>query len=283
MKKNFKLLIYLLPIIVFSQTKNYCENQNCSLGKEDSAHFDPYFNGHLCENFNPNQKDFSKEYLDIQIANYEEDSFDVTDSVKGFNFDVKSLFLSGEQAENGVIGLDYKRIQFYIYKAKQDTENPRVFKIYGKSNVKGNICDFKGEIRIQKIIEFKESDLDLKQGNIFATYEFFEDKTQNHVGVFKGSFESQITFDFSKKLIALDDSFDSADSYFNRTYVGTWQSYKTGKIKKCIWGDYRLPFTFDFDCGDGEMLVCPKYVKNGWETFNDGSEYLNENKWWKNK
>jgi hypothetical protein len=64
-----------------------------------------------------------------------------------------------------------------------------------------------------------------------------------------------------------------ADGYNNRTFVGTWISYSMKAVKKCIWGDYRLPFTFDFDCGDGEMHVCEKYVQNGWTTFNSSEEY----------
>jgi hypothetical protein len=50
-----------------------------------------------------------------------------------------------------------------------------------------------------------------------------------------------------------------------------------------------LPYSFDFDCGDGEMIVCEKYVQNGWQSFNDGSEYIDtgndklelKDKWWK--
>jgi hypothetical protein len=91
--------------------------------------------------------------------------------------------------------------------------------------------------------------------------------------------ECAVHLDKSKML--LDESMDIADGYWNRTFVGTWTEYKTQKSKKCIWGDYRLPFTFDFDCGDGEMVICDKYVKNGWQTFNVGSEYVNteDDKW----
>lgn len=60
----------------------------------------------------------------------------------------------------------------------------------------------------------------------------------------------------------------------NRTYMGTWKGYHAKSAKKCIWGDYRLPFTFDFDCGDGAMIVCDKYVQNGWASFNDGSDFV---------
>ena len=86
--------------------------------------------------------------------------------------------------------------------------------------------------------------------------------------------------DHEKRSIKIDESFGIADGYYNRTYVGIWKSYKTDKKKKCIWGDHRLPFTFDFDCGDGEMRVCDKYVANGWLSFNDGSDFKIINRWW---
>jgi len=161
------------------------------------------------------------------------------------------------------------------------------FTIYGKSNVNGNICDFKGNIRIIKVFEILENYDFNGQGEIFAEYQLFEDKTQNHVGFFKGVFECAVKIDHNNKTIKLDDSFAITDGYFNRSYVGTWTNYKSKIIKKCIWGDYRLPFTFDFDCGDGEMKICDKYVKNGWESFNNSNEYEMihnklqlKNKWW---
>ena len=42
----------------------------------------------------------------------------------------------------------------------------------------------------------------------------------------------------------------------NRSYVGTWQSYKNPTtVKRCMWGDNRLPFRFDFDIGAGEIAI----------------------------
>lgn len=42
----------------------------------------------------------------------------------------------------------------------------------------------------------------------------------------------------------------------NRSYVGTWQSYKNpATVKRCMWGDNRLPFRFDFDIGAGEIAI----------------------------
>lgn len=53
----------------------------------------------------------------------------------------------------------------------------------------------------------------------------------------------------------------------NRNYVGIWQNYKTKALKRCIWGEYRLPYTFDFDIGDEDMHVNPKYNSPEWEQW----------------
>lgn len=60
---------------------------------------------------------------------------------------------------------------------------------------------------------------------------------------------------------------EGGDGYNNRNYVGIWLSYKTKAVKKCILGEYRLPYTFDFDIGDGEMRVNPKYASPEWEQW----------------
>ena len=156
--------------------------------------------------------------------------------------------------------------------------------------VKNNICDFYGDIKIIKGFEFIITEEGWPHsGIIFAEYNFKEDNTQSHSGMFSGIVESSFYIDDTTNTIRLDESWDIADGYCNNTFVGIWQSYENGKIKKCIWGDYRLPFTFDFDIGDGEMEVNSKYVKNGWESFNSREEYkYNEetqsnelkNKWW---
>jgi len=67
MKKTITILLMQLCLFFsIGQTKKYY----CKLPKNDPAHFNPYYNGHLCENFNPQQTDFSKEYLNLQTKRY---------------------------------------------------------------------------------------------------------------------------------------------------------------------------------------------------------------------
>ena len=287
MKRILTILTILISVNSYTQESKFCDLEWCSLAKNHEAHSDPYYNGHLCENFDSKQADFSNDYFILQTERLTKIAVDKTEKLFEYKFDTDSLFNTGDFQQNGIIGLDYKRIRFHISKTKQK-ENLLEFIISGKSNVSGNICDFKGTLKVLNVFEITENYDFPGQASLFAEYEFFEDSTQNYTGIFKGTFECSIIINHEKKEIKLDESFEIADGYYNRTYVGTWENYNSGKLKKCIWGDYRLPFTFDFDGGDGEMMVNLKYVENGWQTYGDGSEYEYstgkprlKKQWWK--
>jgi hypothetical protein len=286
-----KLTIFfsLLTFIAYGQTeKTYLDTFPCRLQcsiKGNPIHFDPYYNGHLCENFNPKQADFSKEYLDLQTRKYAKGSNQLRHYLK---YDFSSVWLTNKLQQNGVIGLNYQRIQFHIDKVTKSNQDTYI--VYGKSKVKDNICDFKGELKLLKQFVSIECDEPANKmcSDLFGSYTFYEDSSQSHSGVFSGIMECFINLDCTKTRIILDESESIADGYYNRTFVGTWTDYKTKQSKKCIWGDYRLPFVFDFMCGDGEMSACDKYKMNGWQTFNDNSEFVMtgkdqwelKDKWW---
>jgi hypothetical protein len=271
--------------------KNYCGSAlPCPIGKDDPIHFDPYYNGHLCENFNPEQTDFSKEYFELQTRKYAKDTNLLRQSLK---YDFSQIFLSDNWEQNGVLGLNYQRIQLYIDKVSKSNKKRDIYLIKGKSKIGDNICNFSGQLLLLKVFFFDSSDDKSKKkcGELFGRYILFGDSLQNHSGIFKGVFECSIYIDSTGKKMLLDNTYAGADGYWNRTFVGTWTEYKNNNTKKCIWGDDRLPFTFDFDCGDGEMRVCDKYKMNGWQNFNDHSETIEvsknkfelKNKWWLTK
>lgn len=287
MNKILFIILISIAHISFAQETKYCVLEWCKLPKNHKAHFDPYYNGHLCENFDSKQADFSTEYFHLQTKEISKISIDKTDQLAGYTFDISNLFNTGEFHQNGVIGTEYSRIKIHISNTER-INNKHEFIITGKSNVSGNICDFRGKLEILKIFEITVNPDFEGQASLFAKYEFLEDSTQNHVGIFKGTFECSVKIDHYAKTIKLDKSFIDADGYYNRSYVGTWTGYEDKTTKKCIWGDYRLPFTFDFDGGDGEMMINDKYINNGWKSFSNGSEYDYSsgnpeliNKWWK--
>jgi len=239
---------------------------------EGEKRIDPY-HGSIWEHFSPEQVDFSKDFLELR--NKQEN---VISSFIGYDF--SSVWQTGDiGSRNGVLGQNYQRIQIHISAIKRNFTDSAIYFAQGKSKVNNNICDFKGEIKPIKLFLFDECDRPpdstYKCGTLYAAYTFYEDSTQKHSGKFTGIVESSVFVDGIKKVILIDDTDEEdADGYWNNSFVGIWTDYKTNKAKKCIWGDYRLPFTTGvFDCGDGEMIVCDEYVKNGWQTYNHNPEY----------
>jgi hypothetical protein len=255
--------------------------------KGDIDHVDPYWG--VSKYFDPNTVDFSETYFHIRSYFYtkKNKSKEITEQIKNLNASNIWTKHKNDFSQNGIIGLNYQRIQIHISKVMKDSLDPFVYLVQGKSRVKQNICEFKGQI---KIIKAFSTSANSDSGTLYASYIFQEDSNQTHSGLFNGILES--SFYIEGKNLYLDESDDISDGYFNNTFVGTWTEYKSGKKKKCIWGDDRLPFTFDFDMGAGEIIVNEKYVKNGWESFNYDNEYIYDNKtqtatqkdkWWKNK
>ncbi|MBK7212753.1 MAG: hypothetical protein IPH88_05550 [Bacteroidales bacterium] len=251
---------------------------------------DPYYNGHLKDKYDPAQVDFSSEYLKLQLKSFSNAENRLEEAA---DYDFSPVWFFGNWHQNGVIGPKYQRIMFHIDLAVKSAVDPNSYLVSGKSRVKDNTCDFKGEIKLLKVFLFDSCmESEYKNcGELFASYTFYEDSTQYHSGIFKGVTEAIIYLDKLANTVNIDESNGIADGYWNRSFVGTWTDYKTHLAQKCIWGDYRLPFTFDFDGGDGEMHVCEKYINNGWQTFGDGSEVIEvgkdmyeiKDKWWLTK
>jgi len=250
--------------------------------------------------YSPPQTGINKEYLDSRLQD-DDLSGRKNELPQSLNYDYSSIWVTDNSTQNGVIGTNYQRIEMYIGKVTKSKDRADTYLVTGKSKVNKNICDFSGEIKLIKLFFkdcYDDSDPDERPKHtklpkcavLFAEYVFHEDGTQNHTGVFNGITECSVRADKTKML--LDESMDFADGYSNRTFVGTWTDYKTKNSKRCIWGDYRLPFTPGFDCGDGEMIICEEYVKYGWQPYQDGSErewdertkmYERKNKWWLKK
>jgi len=296
LEKISVIVFLLLSITVNAQDnidtvidKNYNSNQQDTIIISEN-NISPYYNDNLNEHYNPEQIDFSKEYYELQTKNYENNDNIINQLLK---YDFSKIWICRNVDQNGVIGKNYQRIQIHIDTVYKNSYDDKTYIVKGKSKVKDNICSFKGELKIITI--FIDKDCDYEDfnncGDLFASYIFYEDSTQYHSGIFKGITECSIYIDSKNKKVILDNLSDGADGYWNRSYVGTWSNYSNKIKKKCIWGDYRLPFTFDFDCGTGEMHINDKYVNNGWKSFNDATEMINvgkdiwetKDKWWLKK
>lgn len=193
----------------------------------------------------------------------------------------------------GFIGSDYQRFRIVFISVIKNNDNPSQYFVYGKSMVKGNVCDFQGTITIREatfITDDPEYE-NVKHGDIKGDYLFYEDPQQKHVGLFKGKFISSFYIDKHNKLV-YDDLMGDADGYCNNMYTGTWSGYNSKTSKPCNWGDYRIPDSGDLDIGAGEFAPSEKYLPNGWLTYKqayccgDSPEAENAKKietavWWK--
>jgi hypothetical protein len=216
------------------------------------------------------------------------------------NYDFENI-LSIDKYNYGFIGGNYQRFYIKILSILKSKENPHSYSVSGKTKVKNNICDFKGELIIEKIEitskidygldeEYEDSGI-IMQGVIFGKYILKEDKTQLNSGVLEGKFNSFWYIDKNYDL-CYDDIQSFSDNYKNNQFEGIWRSYNSQNIKICNWGNCRIPNSGDFDIGVGEFSPNEKYLKNGWQNFHDAFYNNNEQKqkrakeielkeWWK--
>jgi len=195
--------------------------------------------------------------------------FDETDtlSINLFNkYDFSHIWLDNRSCYLGYIGDDYQRLHIKFTKVKK--QSPLKYAVKGITRVKNNICNFEGEIniiRIRGIVDFSNdmvtpSDTN-GSGTVLAKFTFKEDKKQNGTGIFLGELISYWYIDKNRKLC-----YDPGEKdLFNNQYFGKWTSYKTGKEKKCAWGQGWPPCSNELNISSSDFFVDPKYRQNGWE------------------
>ncbi len=245
---------------------------------------DPFYYPSLKEHYDTAQVDFSREWLKFCMRG--PSRANQVEKLDGLN--CSSIWLSGNRDQNGVLGVGYQRIRFHIDAVRKDTRDQRLYHVQGKSLVRDSAIRFFGTIRLLGSYHQNgesRQPLDESAGplrSLFYSYRFEENKNKKATGVFSGNGQCYIDLDVKKRQAVLDtDGVDFSDGYNNRTYVGTWTNYRTRKVKKCIWGDFRLPFTFDFDRGAGEMSPNEKYRANGWMDFNNEMANGETFQWWR--
>lgn len=226
-----------------------------------------------------------------------QDTTDFYNQIKKYDlstvFSADSFFIEGRETEQkwikrpeplGYIDTNYTRFQIHYSSVTKNARNPYQYIVTGKTMVKSNICDFKGTITIKKAklypsIESPGFSEGFAQCNIL----FFEDSLQTSSGLIKGKLTCFFFFD-KKGQFRYNSLMFIADGFSNNEVVGTWTSYKTGKTKKCNWGDFRIPDSRDLDIGAGEFSPADNYSKNGWQSYRDNfGNDIPTDKWWTRK
>lgn len=181
----------------------------------------------------------------------------------------------------GYIGDNYQRFFIHYTSVTKSKENPYQYIVTGKTKVKDNICSFTGTITVKKatIETFREYP-GYKEGLVVCDVLFYEDSTHAGSGVIAGQLHSGFSIN-KKGKFQYDALLFMTDGFDNNSCKATWTSYKTGKRKKCNWGDYRIPDCGDLDTGAGEIYINSKYKQNGWEAFRDEAGVFIETTWWK--
>lgn len=174
----------------------------------------------------------------------------------------------------GIIGDDAQRLRMEIQEVKKNDKNPLEYLVRGQSKVKGITLNFRGKITLtgnEEVVpmqfgvddEYANQGIQ-SQGVLKAHYEFKEDNTKAHSGVFQGELTSRWYLDRNNQ-VKYDDIQIQTDYYFNNQFVGTWTNYETGNEKIANWGDYRVPKAPEgFDTGIGEFSPSEKYWNRGW-------------------
>ncbi|MBS9766599.1 MAG: hypothetical protein KGV44_03535 [Flavobacteriaceae bacterium] len=198
----------------------------------------------------------------------------------------------------GIIGENHQRIRMKFISVKRNPKNKNEYFVYGKSKVKDHISEFKGTITLRKVLKLKKLSCGVDEmykgevkyeGVLIGDYVFKENKSEKGSGVFKGTIYSKwCIFNTSENQVDYDAMNNHSDSFENNSFIGVWQSFKTGKEKICNWGDYRVPMANDdFDNGVGDFNPSDKYLKFGWESYRKAQEYtdkkareVEQEKWW---
>ncbi len=240
---------------------------------------------YIDSHYDSTQADFSLEFFNP----YSKESMGPDNIKTRFkNFDCSPIWRDG-WGRDGVLGNNYWRIQFVIIGAEKDKHNPYLYHITGKSKLRDTITDFTGTIEVIEALMNNSDPTEIDStthGYLYTKYHFQQDNKLPNTGIFAGTESSLFQIDTIHKQLTSDTVVGIGDDdYANDTFVGTWVKYNSTKPLKCIWGNGRLPFTFDFDTGDGDIAPNERYRKNGWQGYPDDEQTDTDNgpvivKWW---
>jgi hypothetical protein len=221
------------------------------------------------------------------------------------HFDFGPLISKNDTNILGFIGDDYLRIRIKYISIIKGPIDPTKYKVYGKSKVKSNMCNFWGDLEMIHILHIRNENKEeivrnfLKYGDkeeaeryskdeyiLLARYKYVEDANKPGTGIFEGIL--RLNFYLENGVVYYNDlDIQRSDRFSNNQCVGTWTSYKNGISKRCNWGEYRIPYSGDLDIGAGYFSPDEKYFKNGWQSYSNayviGSKQAKieeEKPWW---
>jgi hypothetical protein len=220
--------------------------------------------------------------------------------------DLSQIWL-GKRPIFGFIGNNFQRFRIKYNVVIKNINNPYIYNVSGQVQVNSVVNDYVGEIKllhIRKIHnELKEDEIKIVEENfqnlndsvkfelenlkspeyeLIADYLFNEKKQINCSGVLKGVLKS--LFYIKGNEVYYYDLDSGSDNFSNNLFVGIWSNCQGDSIKRCNWGDYRIPYCEDLDIGEGEFYPDPKYLDNDWDSYrkslHKGKEILEKALYW---
>ncbi|MDO7876745.1 hypothetical protein Q5H93_18515 [Hymenobacter sp. ASUV-10] len=196
-------------------------------------------------------------------------------------------------AQNGFFGPTHYRIEMAMTRVWRDTANPALYHLQGLSRYKKIITPFVGEFTVGQTVEQplytakeiaaqREQGIELRNESALYTtigsFELREDSTHRGAGVFRG----KLAIDWKRgdygRLETDWRKVNSGSHGGGVWYDGTWTNNKTQQTYPVQWvenfsyvAEQVLP---EFNIGEREMVINPKYVKLGWPEFWENEE------WW---
>ena len=167
----------------------------------------------------------------------------------------------------GYIDTGYQRFCIHYFTVTKSPTDPYKYMVTGKTKIKDVVSTFTGTITIKKALLLKVQEFPtLQRGTVYAEYKFIEDPKKPTSGVLAG--KMQTNWYLNKDHALLYDNIDAeTNGYRNSQYTGTWTGNKNKKVKKCNWGDYRIPASGPLDIGVEEFSIKDRYLKNGWQNY----------------
>jgi hypothetical protein len=168
----------------------------------------------------------------------------------------------------GYIGSNYQRL--YMTFEKVLKKNATEYEVSGFSQVKQNVCNFKGTLKITEFNQLKTfSEYCDNEGYLLGEFKLTEDANQSSSGIFQGIFF--IKWYVADNKLRIDDWREGGVAIaYNNLFYGEWTSNLKKTTKDVCWGEGKIPFSGDLiRYGDGDFFINEKYLDNGWEDFKE--------------
>ena len=186
---------------------------------------------------------------------------------------------------NGFFGVDNYRIEFVFTSITRDASDPALFLVTGKNRYKKTITPFTGSIRITQLLDQQSSipgAMELVEDSVrvvLGNFEFSEQLGTRTDGVFQGT----MALDFFRNEEGELEIYNFPGGKYGAKgtgyqFTGNWVSKSTHKTKPVMFAAFFSVMANkvleNFNIGEREIVINPKYTKLGWE------DYWANDEWW---